>query len=141
MASSNVLKLSSLSYREDSTEKPPRQNGMVRGLGYQNLVMRSILNYAVPITVVGAMFVPTVLGSMWMGRLADKLDTVDLTTKEIKQGQYTQSDAAKDLALVHAEIGDVRRRVEALEQAKHRQTVLARNANFITRAGNWLSSQ
>jgi hypothetical protein len=123
---------------------------MVRGLGYQNRVMRSIVNYAVPITMVAAMSVPTVLASMWMGRLADKVDTIDTTTKKIEQAQYTQADAAKDLALVHTEIGDVRRRVEVLETAQHRQAVLAqnrvaereaRNDDFVTRASKWLSGK
>jgi hypothetical protein len=116
---------------------------MMRGLGYQNRVMRTIANLAVPITIVGAMFVPTVLGSMYMGRFADKLDTVVQTTAEIKQAQYTQTDAAKDLALVHSEIGEVKRRVEVLEQDKHRQVRLAqaRDEDFLTRASKWLGGK
>jgi hypothetical protein len=114
---------------------------MVWGDGYHNWGMRSVANFAVPITMVAAMLVPTVLVGIWIGGLADKVDTVVRTTAEIKQGQYTQVDATKDLATVHAEINEVKHRVETLEQAQRRQVVLANNEDFLVRTSKWLSGK
>lgn len=72
----------------------------------------------IPVTVVAVVLAQTVFVSVWFGRRDDKLDTVIETVREIKASQYTQGDAAKDLALMHSEISEVRRRVEVLEQQR-----------------------
>lgn len=94
----------------------------------------------IPVTVVAVVLAQTVFVSVWIGRQADKLDTVIETTKEIKAAQYTQTDAAKDLALVRSEVSEVRRRVEVLEQQR-RQMAAALNQTedgFWSRTSHWI---
>jgi Tfp pilus assembly protein PilO len=76
----------------------------------------SVAGIGIPLPLAAVIMVQTAGFVFWLGRSADKIDTVIEQNREIKAELYKQGDATRDLALRDDRIAELNRRVDLLER-------------------------
>lgn len=70
----------------------------------------------IPIALIFALFTQTCGWIWWAATQSAKLDNLTSMMSDFKAGQYTQSDARRDMEVVLSREKDMTRRIEILEQ-------------------------